>query len=151
MICPYCGYENQLVINKRSTNSSTKNWRRRKCVKCLKVFTTYEGVKLDYIIVVKRNGSKVRFKREKMLSSIYTAYMKRKNVDSGDCAVKAENITGRIEMELITKQIKRISTEELSLMIIEELSKDDFSTTLNYISYYIVPNSMFELKKIFKD
>lgn len=151
MKCPYCGSEEQLVTNKRNTNLSTKNWRRRKCTKCLKVFTTYEAVKLNYIIVVKKNGKKVRFRREKLYASIYNAYLRKKNVDSGDCASKAEDIINRIERELINRQVKEISTNDLRLIVVEQLSKDDFAATLNYISYFIEPKNRLELRKVFRE
>lgn len=148
MICPYCGYDDQLVVNKRKTDLGTKNWRRRKCVKCFKVFTTYEAINLDYIVVIKRSGKKVRFKREKMYASIYNAYVRKKNVDNGDCATKAECVTKNIEKELILKQIKEIKTVDLRYVVLKELSKNDFSVALNYISYFIPPKNVGELNKV---
>lgn len=151
MICPYCGYDDQLVVNKRSTNSATKNWRRRRCTKCFKVFTTYEAINLDYIIVTKKSGKKVRFKREKMYASIYNAFIRNKNVDNGDCASKAEKMSQLIEKELVTQQVKEISTENLRLLILREISKKDFPVTLNYISYFIHPKNIEELNRVMKN
>jgi transcriptional regulator NrdR family protein len=85
-----------------------------------------------------------------MYASIYNAYLRNKNVDSGDCASKAEEITKRIEKELIIEQIKEIRTEDLRLIIIKQLTKDDFAATLNYISYFIAPRTKSELGKVFR-
>lgn len=147
MICPYCGYDDQIVINKRETDKNTRNWRRRRCTKCFRIFTTYEGVDLNFIIVIKQNGKRVRYKREKMYAGIYHAFYRIKSSDSGNAASIADSITNKIENKLMLAQTKEITTEELRYLIASCILQENFNAGLNYISYFFKPKSFFDLTR----
>lgn len=150
MICPYCGSEEQLVINKRSTDKNLKNWRRRRCAKCFKVFTTYESTNLDFIKIVKKNGKRVAYKREKLYAGIYSAFSKIKNSDSGDSAALAEKIVNDIEYSLLQENTKDINTVDLRFLTYMTIQKYSFNAALNYFSYFYKPKNFGELSRIQK-
>lgn len=75
MKCPYCGSEQTKVIDKRDCESMSR--RRRECLKCEKRFTTYERVELD-LFVVKKDGSREKFDREKLSRGVERAFEKLK-------------------------------------------------------------------------
>ena len=150
MICPYCGSEEQLVINKRSTSKNLKNWRRRRCTKCFKVFTTYESAHLDFIKIIKKNGRRVAYRREKLYSGIYFSCMHKKDADSGEASVMGEKVVNDIEYHLLQEGIKEISTEDLRFLTYKTIQKYDFSSAINYLSYFLTPKSFGELNKIQK-
>ena len=68
MKCPYCGYEETQVIDTRETENLEATRRRRECMKCSKRFTTYERVEEADIIVVKKDGRRERFQRQKLMN-----------------------------------------------------------------------------------
>ena len=75
MICPYCLNKNSKVTNKRPSNNEIR--RRRECLKCKKRFTTYEKVVSDNIYVIKKNGGREKFSREKLEKGLERAFEKR--------------------------------------------------------------------------
>src|SRR3989304_9262616 len=77
MKCPYCNYEETKVIDTRETENLEATRRRRECLKCNKRFTTYERVEGAEIIVVKKDGGRERFERQKLLNGILKACEKR--------------------------------------------------------------------------
>ena len=77
MKCPYCGYEETQVIETRETENLEATRRRIECLKCNKRFTTYERVEGAEIIVVKKDGGRERFERQKLLNGILKACEKR--------------------------------------------------------------------------
>ena len=83
MKCPYCGDQESKVVDSRRSEDGLSIRRRRECLGCLRRFTTYEIVESLPIIVVKRNGSRQPFDRNKILNSMIRAFDKRK-VDVND-------------------------------------------------------------------
>ena len=78
MKCPYCGDQDSKVVDSRRSEDGLSIRRRRECMACLRRFTTYEIVESLPIIVVKRNGSRQPFDRNKILNSMIRAFDKRK-------------------------------------------------------------------------
>ena len=78
MKCPYCNFEETQVIDSRDTENLEATRRRRECTKCKKRFTTYERVEEADIVVVKKNGSRERYVRQKLLNGVIEACEKRK-------------------------------------------------------------------------
>jgi transcriptional repressor NrdR len=141
MICPFCGFESQKTLNKRSTYKGSAHWRRRKCDQCARVFTTYEFINLNYIKVIKKSGEIRFFDRAKLMSGILIAYRNIKHMDSGDAAVLAEEITKAVEGHLISNQIKKITTHELITITTGFLKHANYTAMLNYVSYFVKPQS----------
>ncbi|MEI6863198.1 MAG: ATP cone domain-containing protein, partial [Candidatus Omnitrophota bacterium] len=77
MRCPYCGNKNDSVIDSRASTNGSSVRRRRKCLKCRKRFTTYEYVERVPLMVVKKDGRREPFEREKLLNGIMVACEKR--------------------------------------------------------------------------
>ena len=75
MKCPYCGYEDSKVIDSRPAEDRIR--RRRECLKCEKRFTTFEAVEHAPIVVVKKDGARQEFDREKLYNSLLRACNKR--------------------------------------------------------------------------
>jgi transcriptional repressor NrdR len=136
MYCPFCGSDQIIVINSRPTNKNTQIWRRRKCLKCQELFTTRELIDISYIIVEKRNGTRVQFSRPKLYSGIYQALVGRKKIDRGDAGEIAEDIMHKIEEQLVNKKIKVIKTEEIGFMVVKILSKTYPDIALRYFAYF---------------
>ena len=76
MKCPFCSNNGLKVVDKRSASVSSIR-RRRECLKCKKRFTTYENVPSITTRVVKKDGTRENFKREKILTGLYKAFEKR--------------------------------------------------------------------------
>ena len=77
MRCPFCGYEESKVVNSRPTDDGERIRRRRECLQCQKRFTTYEVMETLPIIVVKKDGSRQSFDRDKLLRGLLRACEKR--------------------------------------------------------------------------
>jgi len=124
MLCPYCSFENSKVLESRTTSEKSSIRRRRECEKCQKRFTTYEKIELAPLIVLKRNGSREEYSREKLFGSLISACSK-----SNIHVETLYDIIDEIEIELSQLGRREISTFYLGEKILEVL-KD-----LNEIAY----------------
>ena len=77
MKCPYCGFQESKVIDSRHSEDSTSIRRRRECLSCQKLFTTYETVESLPIVVIKKDGTRQIFDRNKLLNGMVRACEKR--------------------------------------------------------------------------
>ena len=102
MKCPNCGYEENRVIDSRPLNKENGIRRRRECEKCKYRFTTYEYVSLTTALVVKNNGTREEFNREKLIRSISLACVKRPvSIDT------IHNIVKVVENKILSEGINR--------------------------------------------
>ena len=117
MKCPYCNFEETQVIDTRETENLEATRRRRECMKCNKRFTTYERVEEADIIVVKKDGRRERFQRQKVLNGIVEACEKReiplekveKLVDDVESDLRKRDsveVESRVIGELVMKKLK---------------------------------------------
>ena len=110
MKCPYCGYLESKVIDSRPTDDNTAIRRRRECLSCEKRFTTYEKIETIPLIVVKKNGTRESFDRNKIMNGIIKSCEKRPvSVE------QIEHIVNEIE-----SNIQKIAKKEISSDIIGE-------------------------------
>ena len=131
MKCPHCGCLESKVIDSRQNIESNNIRRRRECMACQRRFTTYEIVESLPIIVVKRNGSRQSFDRNKILNSMIRAFDKRK--------VKVEDldkITTEIEQAIQNSLEREISTDKIGEMILERLKPLDEVAYIRFASVY---------------
>ena len=128
MKCPYCGHTESKVIDSRPVADGNSIRRRRECLECAKRFNTYEMVESLEIIVVKKNGSKELFDKNKLLSGLLKACQKR--------PVKAEEIVADIEAELHNTMKNEITTSELGEMVMERLRDADEVSYVRFASVY---------------
>ena len=111
MKCPFCGDQESKVVDSRHSEDALSIRRRRECMACQRRFTTYEIVESLPIIVVKRNGSRQAFDRNKILNSMIRAFDKRKvNVEDLD------KITTEIEQAIQNSLEREISTDKIGEM-----------------------------------
>jgi len=127
--CPYCGSTDLKVVETRESNIDTTR-RRRECLDCKKRFTTYERIELDDIIVVKRDGRRETFSREKIFNGITRACEKRPVSRE-----KIEKIVDEIEMELRSMG-GEVSSRKIGKMVMERLKKLDEVAYIRFASVY---------------
>lgn len=131
MKCPFCGETESKVVDSRRSDDGLSIRRRRECMGCLRRFTTYEIVETLPIIVVKRNGSRQSFDRNKIINSMIRAFDKRK-VDVNDL----ERIATEIEQAIQNKLEREITTDKLGEMVMERLKPVDEVAYIRFASIY---------------
>ena len=131
MRCPYCGEQESKVVDSRHSEDGLSIRRRRECMGCQRRFTTYEVVETVPIIVVKRNGSRQNFDKNKIINSMMRAFDKRM-VDTVDL----ERIASEIEQTVQNSLEREISTEQLGEMVMERLKPLDEVAYIRFASIY---------------
>lgn len=137
MKCPYCGNDNTKVIDSRIYSEGNSIKRRRECEKCEKRFTTHEKVVDLSLIVIKKNGQKEPYMREKLYSGIKRAVEKR-NVSNENI----DFVLDKIEREILTKYSGEISSKDLGNMMISYLFDLDEIAYIRFVSVYKQFNSL---------
>ena len=131
MKCPFCGDQESKVIDSRHSDDGLSIRRRRECMRCQHRFTTYEIVETLPILVVKRNGSRQSFDRNKIVKSMIRAFDKRK-VDMVDL----ERIALEIEQTVQNALEREVTTERLGEMVMERLKPLDEVAYIRFASIY---------------
>ena len=131
MKCPFCGDQESKVVDSRRSEDGQSIRRRRECLNCQRRFTTYEIVESLPIIVVKRNGSRQTFDRNKILNSMIRAFDKRKV----DVAV-LDRITIEIEQTIQNTLEREITTDKLGEMVMARLKPIDEVAYIRFASVY---------------
>ena len=131
MRCPFCGADDTQVKDSRPTEDNAAIRRRRVCVKCDARFTTFERVQLRDMIVLKKNGDKELFDREKLLRSMRVALRKRPVNDE-----KIEQITNTVVRELETLGEAEISAANIGEHVLNALHDLDLVAYVRYASVY---------------
>ena len=131
MKCPFCGEQESKVVDSRHSDDGISIRRRRECMGCLRRFTTYEIVETLPIIVVKRNGSRQNFDRNKIINSMIRAFDKRK-VDVNDL----DRIATEIEQTIQNSLDREITTDKLGEMVMERLKPVDEVAYIRFASVY---------------
>ena len=131
MKCPYCGEQDSKVVDSRHSEDGTSIRRRRECLKCSKRFTTYELVESLPIVVVKRDGSRQSFNRQKILNGMLRACEKRPvSLAAMEAAVD------EIEQIIQNALEREISTEQVGELVMERLKKMDEVSYVRFASVY---------------
>ncbi len=131
MKCPFCGDQESKVVDSRHSEDGLSIRRRRECLACARRFTTYEVVESLPIIVVKRDGSRQGFDRNKVLSSMMHAFDKRQ-VDVADL----DRITTEIEQSIQNTLEREVSTDKIGQMVMERLKPLDEVAYIRFASVY---------------
>ena len=131
MKCPFCGDQDSKVVDSRHSDDGQSIRRRRECMGCQRRFTTYEIVESLPIIVVKRNGSRQSFDRNKIYNSMIRAFDKRK-VDAADL----DRITTEIEQTIQNSLEREITTDQIGEMVMERLKPIDEVAYIRFASIY---------------
>ncbi|MCK4881752.1 MAG: transcriptional repressor NrdR [Candidatus Omnitrophica bacterium] len=131
MKCPSCQYNETKVVDSRLNGDGTSIRRRRECLKCEKRFTTYEYVEHVPLMVVKRDGRRQPFDREKIIAGIVKACEKRPvSID------KIEGVTAEIERIVQKKYDREVEAKDLGEIIMEKLATLDEVAYVRFASVY---------------
>ncbi|MBQ6996800.1 MAG: transcriptional repressor NrdR [Oscillospiraceae bacterium] len=131
MKCPFCGDQESKVVDSRRSEDGNSIRRRRECLQCQRRFTTYEIVESLPIIVVKRDGTRQSFDRNKILNSMVRAFDKRK-VEIADL----ERITTEIEQTIQNTLEREVSTDKIGEMVMERIKPLDEVAYIRFASVY---------------
>ena len=147
MLCPYCKSKESRVLDSRSTSDGKSTRRRRQCLKCSGRFTTYEAVESIPILVIKKDGSRQRFDRDKLVDRLIIAFGKRR-VDLNIL----KNVVGEVENELASVFAEEAPSNKIAEITMKKLKKIDIVAYIRFASVYYefssVEEFMNELKKL---
>ena len=131
MKCPYCAHLGDKVVDSRESKEGEAIRRRRECLGCGKRFTSYERIDEIPYMVVKKDGTRERFERQKLVSGLLKACEKR---PVSVAAVEA--IADRVEGALQERPEKEIATADIGAFVMEELKKLDKVAYVRFASVY---------------
>lgn len=132
MRCPFCASIATQVLESRSVDEGSSIRRRRECTKCLKRFTTYEKVKGTALWVIKKDGRREPFEREKLKRGILRALQKRPiSLDLVD------DIVERVEREMLNKEKEEVTSRAIGRSVLKRLKKVDKVAWLRFASVYL--------------
>jgi len=128
--CPYCGFADSRVIDTRAISDGVR--RRRECTECHKRFTTYERVAVRTIQVVKRDGRREDFARDKLLVGLRKACTKRPIPSEA-----IEDIVNGIEADLINSGRMEVTSQDIGQIVMEKLRDLDEVAYIRFASVYL--------------
>ena len=131
MKCPYCGFTESKVVDSRPAEEGASIRRRRECLSCARRFTTFETVELLPIAVVKKDGSRQSFDRQKILRGIRTACEKRPVP-----LAAMEQIARGIETELQNAMVREVSSAVIGEKVLVRLRALDQVAYVRFASVY---------------
>lgn len=131
MKCPFCGNANTQVKDSRDTIDENAIRRRRECPDCGGRFTTYERIQLQDLTVIKKNGERVPFDREKLLRSISLAVSK-----CGISSFEVERLVEEIRRELENSGVMEISSGHIGEKVMDKLIKINKVAYIRFASVY---------------
>lgn len=147
MKCPYCKYTESKVIDSRPTVDGESIRRRRICQKCGKRFTTYETIESSSLMVIKKDGSRQQYDRDKLMRGILKACQKRPVTKA-----QMDDLLSDIEKELYDQLQNEVSSMTIGEMVVERLVDIDEVAYIRFASVYRdfddVDSFMAELKRI---
>ena len=150
MKCPYCEFLDSKVIDSRPTDEGQAIRRRRECIDCGKRFTTYEKIEEIPIMVVKKDGNRQSYKRNKLLNGIIKSCEKRPVSMN-----TIEKIVDDIEKKLSNSLEKEVTSIEIGEMVMNKLKDVDEVSYVRFASVYRqfkdLNTFMEELKKILNE
>ena len=137
MICPFCGADNDKVIETRTADDGRSIRRRRECLSCTKRYTTYEKVEMPPVMVTKRDGSRQPFNRDKIKSGLLKAFNKRDVTDE-----QLENIVSDVEYMVYNKMYhsakaggaNEINSDDIGKFIMRSIKEVDEVAYIRFVS-----------------
>jgi len=131
MRCPFCGSDDTQVKDSRPSEDNTSIRRRRACADCGGRFTTFERIQLRELTVIKRNGKRVPFDRDKLMRSVQVALRKRA-VDPG----RVERMVSGLVRQLESSGESEINAEQIGELVMEGLRNLDDVAYVRFASVY---------------
>lgn len=131
MKCPNCGFEVNRVIDSRPLSKENGIRRRRECEQCRYRFTTYEYVSLSTALVIKSNGTREEFNREKLIRSIKLACVKRPI-----SAAAIQGIVKEVENKIMAEGLSEIPSKAIGGVVMDSLKEIDKVAYIRFASVY---------------
>jgi transcriptional repressor NrdR len=131
MKCPFCGHLGDKVVDSRESKEGEVIRRRRECLECARRFTSYERIDEIPYMVIKKDGTRERFERQKLISGLLKACEKRPV-----SAAAVEGVADRVEGILQDRPEKEMSTQEVGEVVMDELLKLDKVAYVRFASVY---------------
>ena len=131
MMCPFCGFKEDKVIDSRESKEGDVIRRRRQCIKCDRRFTTYERSDEIPFMVIKKDGRREKFDRQKVLNGLLKACEKRP-VGMG----KLAEIVDFVETQIVESQDRELSTTTIGELLMERLKALDKIAYVRFASVY---------------
>jgi len=130
MRCPWCGHEQDRVVDSRTTESGAAVRRRRQCLSCSRRFTTFERMEVVGLTVIKRDGAKEAFDRAKLVAGVAKAIKNRPVTEQ-----QVANLADRVE-EKLRRRGPAVTTQEVGLEVLGQLRRLDDVAYLRFASVY---------------
>jgi len=131
MKCPYCNHNEDKVVDSRETAEGMAVRRRRECINCGKRFTTYEYVERTPLMVIKKDGRREPFNRQKILTGLLSACEKRPI-----SMERLESIVTEVENELQKKFDQEVESRFIGEVVMEKLAETDDVAYVRFASVY---------------
>jgi len=131
MRCPYCGFAQDRVVDSRESKEADSIRRRRECERCNKRFTTYERIDEIPYMVVKKDGTRQKFDRQKVLGGLLHACQKRPVSGAA-----LERIVDQTEAYVVDSPERERSTSEIGELIMARLKEIDTVAYIRFASVY---------------
>jgi transcriptional repressor NrdR len=142
MRCPHCGARETRVVDSRDLDDSATIRRRRECTACTTRFTTYERIEAARLVVVKRDGSRQEFDREKLASGLRKALTRRPVADDA-----AERAADEIEAELRSHGSTEVDSSLVGTLAMDKLRELDQIAYIRFASVYQSFDDLEDLKR----
>ena len=143
MKCPFCGAADTSVLESRTGEYASSIRRRRECGKCGKRFTTTEEVKRSFLWVIKKDGRREVFDKEKVKTGILRAIEKRPvSLDLVD------DIVDQVEREMLRSEKQEISSRVIGNAVLKRLKKVDKVAWLRFASVYLEFEDLSDFEKL---
>ena len=131
MTCPFCAYREDKVIDSRESKEGDSIRRRRQCLSCDRRFTTYEKIDEIPYMIIKKDGRREKFDRQKILNGLIKAAEKRPIP-----MIRLAAIVDKVELKLSDSAERELSTTEVGEMLMEELRTLDKIAYVRFASVY---------------
>ena len=131
MKCPFCGHLGDKVVDSRESKEGEVIRRRRECLDCGRRFTSYERIDEIPYMVVKKDGTRERFERQKLVAGLL------KDCEKRPVSIAAiESVADKIEARLQDRPEKEMGTEDVGAIVMEELKRLDKVAYVRFASVY---------------
>ena len=145
MRCPKCGGNKSSVVDSRQAEDGNTIRRRRECEECQHRFTTYERVEERTLVVVKKDGTREQFSRDKSFNGMMRSAQKRPVARD-----EIEEIVNRIEQKVRSQSDNEINSEYIGSLVMDELAELDEITYVRFASVYRSFKDVGELESLLK-
>jgi len=144
--CPFCGHLGDKVVDSRESKEGEVIRRRRECLDCGRRFTSYERIDEIPYMVIKKDGTRERFERQKLIAGLLKACEKR------PVSVAAvESVADRVESTLQDRPEKEMATEEIGALVMDELKRLDKVAYVRFASVYRSFEDVDEFRQLIRD